>query len=111
KGTANGSTTDASGRFSLNVVGPGSELVITFIGYTSQSVTVGSRTVIDITLMPDTKVLDEVVVIGYGTQRRREVTSAVTGLTTEEFVKGPVANSPMQLIQGKIPGLGISRAN
>jgi TonB-linked SusC/RagA family outer membrane protein len=111
KGTTNGTTTDASGNFSLNVMGENSVLVISFIGYTSQTVTVGSRTTINITLEPDTKLLEEVVVVGYGTQKRKELTSAVTSVKSEDFNKGPVANSPLQLIQGKIPGLGISRAN
>jgi TonB-dependent starch-binding outer membrane protein SusC len=111
KGTANGTTTDASGKFSLNVNDENSVLVISFIGYISQSITVGSRTFIDVVMEPDTKILEEVVVVGYGTQRRKELTSAITGIRSEDFNKGPVANSPMQLIQGKVPGLGISRAN
>lgn len=110
KGTANGTTTDADGRFSLNVTGENSVLVFTFIGYLSQSVTVGTRTSFDIVLEADTKVLEEVVVVGYGTQKVSELTSAVTGVKEEDFNKGPIPNSPLQLIQGKVPGLAISRA-
>ena len=111
KGTANGTTTDVSGNFSLNVEGESSVLVVSFIGYESQTVIVGSRSTIDITMQPDTKVLDEVVVVGYGTQKRKELTSAVTSVKSEDFNRGPIPNSPLQLIQGKVPGLGISRAN
>ena len=111
KGTTNGTTTDATGRFSFNVRDENSVLVFSFIGYTTEEIAVGSQTEFSISLAQDIMALDEVVVVGYGTQKRKELTSAVTSVKEEDFNKGPIANSPLQLVQGKIPGLAISRSD
>lgn len=108
KGTTNGTITDMDGKFSLNVAGPESVVVVSFIGYLSQEITVGQQSEINVTLKPDTKSLDEVVVIGYGTQKRREITSSVAKVDQESFNSGGV-RSPLDLIQGKVAGLSITR--
>lgn len=107
KGTTIGTSTDINGNFSLSVPQSGGTLVLSFIGYTTREVAIGNRTTFNISLSPDTKALQEVVVVGYGTQRKSDVTGAVTAVTTEDFNKGQVT-TPEQLIQGKVAGVQIT---
>jgi TonB-dependent starch-binding outer membrane protein SusC len=107
KGTNNGTVTDVDGNFSVNV-GDNATLVFTFVGFTSQEVVVGTQTSININLVSDVRSLDEVVVVGYGTQEKKELTSAVASIKSEDFNKGTV-NDPVQLLQGKVAGLNITR--
>lgn len=108
QGTTQGTMTGADGRYTINVPGPDAVLVFSFISYASQSITVGERTTIDLILVPELSSLNEVVVVGYGTQQRREVTSSIATVKSDQFNRGSV-NSPVQLIQGKIAGLSISK--
>ena len=109
KGTTNtGTVTDANGTFSLNAPDDRGTLVISSIGFTAQEVAIDNRTTIDVTLKTDVKSLNEVVVVGYGTQRRAEVTSAVSTVKVEDFNQGGV-RSPLDLIQGKVAGLSVTR--
>lgn len=108
QGTQQGTMTGVDGSYSIAVPGPDAVLVFSFISYATQSVTVGDRTTINVTLLPELSSLDEVVVVGYGTQQRREVTSSIATVQSEQFNRGSV-NNPVQLIQGKISGLAISR--
>ena len=108
KGTSNGTVTDASGNYSISIAGDGT-LIFSFVGYTSQEVPVGNQSTIDVSLTLDVTSLNEVVVIGYGTQEKKELTSAVTSVKAEDFNRGTV-NDPAQLLQGKVAGLNISRA-
>lgn len=108
QGTTQGTMTGADGSYSISVPGPDAVLVYSFISYANQTVTVGDRTTINVTLVPELSSLDEVVVVGYGTQQRREVTSSIATVQSEQFNRGSV-NNPVQLIQGKISGLAISR--
>lgn len=107
KGTNNGTVTDVEGNYSLNV-GENSTLVYSFVGYTGQEVAVGGQSTINIGLMADVTSLDEVVVIGYGTQEKKEITSSVSSVKSEDFNRGTV-NDPVQLLQGKVAGLNITR--
>ncbi len=109
QGTTTGAMTDIDGKFSIAVPGPEAVLVFTFIGYTPQTVAVGAQTTIDVELVPATSALGEVVVVGYGTQKKREVTSSIASVKSDEFNKGNV-NNPVQLIQGKVSGLSITKA-
>lgn len=109
KGTTNGVTTDADGKFSINV-GANATLQISYIGFKTQEVAVGNQTSLTVTLHEDTQVIDEVVVIGYGTQRRADVTSSVATVKAEAFNKGSILDAG-QLIQGKVAGLQISTAS
>ena len=109
QGTVQGTMTDANGNYSISVPGPEAVLVFSFISYTTQTVTVGNQATIDVVLAPAATSLTEVVVVGYGTQRKREVTSSIASVKSDEFNKGNV-NSPVQLIQGKVSGLSISKA-
>ena len=107
KGTVNGAATGLDGSFTLDVKGPESVIVISFLGYMTQEVPVGNRRDFRIILEENVSVLDEVVVIGYGTQKRADVTSSVASVKTEAFNKGAILDAG-QLVQGKVAGLQIS---
>ena len=107
-GTFSGTATSIDGAYSLVVPGPDAVLVFSAVGFTLQSVVVGDRTTIDVVLAPFLTALDEVVVIGYGTQQKKEVTSSVANVKADDFNQGSVTN-PEQLIQGKVAGLSISK--
>jgi len=108
QGTTQGAVTDVDGNYSITVPGPDAVLVFTSIGYATQNVTVGNQSTINVTLAEEVQALDEIVVIGYGTQKKKELTSAISNVKAEEFNKGSV-NNPAQLIQGKVAGLSISK--
>ncbi len=108
KGTSNGTITDFNGDYSINVSGDDVTLVVSYVGYATSEVAVGSRSVVDVQLGLDVQSLEEIVVVGYGTQEKKEITSAVASVKEEEFNKGTV-NDPAQLIAGKVPGLTVSR--
>lgn len=108
QGTLQGTVTDDQGNYSLTVPGPDAVLVFSYVSYTNQTIAVGDQSVIDVVLVPEATALGEIVVIGYGTQKRNEITSAVSNVSSDEFNQGNVS-SPVQLIQGKVSGLSISR--
>ena len=107
KGTSNGTITDMNGDFALNASSD-DVLVVTYVGYSTIEIAVGSQSEINISLAEDIAALDEIVVTGYGTQERKEITSAVTSLNEEDFNKGLVSN-PMGLLEGKVAGLSITK--
>ena len=107
KGTKNGTVTDVNGKFSLDVK-PGASLIVTYVGYTTQEVSATRNP--NIILHEDDHNLNEVVVIGYGTQKKADVTSAVASVKSEAFNKGAILDAG-QLVQGKVAGLQISLAN
>ena len=104
-----GTITDFDGIFMLDVPAK-SVLVISYIGYVTQEVPTAGKNSLEIVLKEDTKTLDEVVVIGYGTQRKGDVTSSVASVKADNFVKGAVKDVG-QLIQGKVAGLAITNPN
>ena len=106
KGTNNGAVSDIDGRFTINVQSSESVLLFSFIGYATQEQTVGSRSTIDIVLLEDTKNLSEVIVIGYGTQEKKDVTGAMATIKEKDFNRG-IMNSPQDLIQGKVAGVNV----
>src|SRR5689334_4886236 len=85
KGTSNGTTTNSDGVFVITVKDQQSVLVVSYVGYSAQEIPVGSKTSIDLRLAPASGQLNEVVVVGYGTLRRKEVTSAVATVNAEQF--------------------------
>lgn len=107
KGTTNGTVTDISGNYSIQVSGTDAVLVFSFIGYTQEEVAVGTKSVIDIGLTQDITQLSEVVVIGYGQTTVKDATGAVAAVTSEDF-NGGMISSPEQLIQGKTSGVQIT---
>jgi len=107
KGTNNGTITDAAGSYSLTVP-PSSTLVFTALGFGIQEIQVGDQTTINVDLKESIDKLSEVVVVGYGTQKKKEVTSAITTVNAEQFNKGNISDVA-QLLQGKVAGLSIAR--
>ena len=107
KGTTEGTSTDLDGSYRLNV-GEDATLVFTYIGFSTQEIPVGSRTVIDVMLEEDYGELQEVVVVGYGTQEAKDVTGSVARITEAELVQGPIGN-PLQQIAGKAAGVNINQ--
>ena len=105
KGTSRGTTTDNNGNFTLTVPETGT-LVISYIGYESQELPVSSQSVINVKLVASTKVMDQVVVVGYGTQRKSDVTGAVASVKGADIVKQSVLTAS-QAIQGKVAGVQV----
>jgi len=108
-GTSIGTITDIDGNFSLSVPEGSEQLVVSYAGYADQVINLDGQTFVTISLNQGS-LLDEVVVVGYGTQKSKEVTSAVVSVKEEDFNVGNVT-SAAQLLQGKVAGLTISRAN
>lgn len=106
RGTTTGTVTDIDGRFSINA-GAQDVLVVKFIGYIEQTITVGNQSNFAIVLKDDTQLLDEVVVVGYGTQRKSDVTGAMARVGEKELKAMPVANA-IQAMQGKAAGVDIT---
>ncbi len=108
QGTSTGVATDINGNFSITVPGPQAVLVFSYIGYNPQSVTVGNQNRINVVLEPALSALGEIVVTGYSQQRKKEITSSISNVKSDEFNKGYV-NRAEQLIVGKVAGLSISK--
>ena len=110
KGTTNGIITDYDGNYTLNVANGNAVLVFSYIGYKSQEIVVGNQKTIDVVLAEDTEMMDEVVVIGYGTQKKGDVTSAVSSVKAEDFTVGKIGDAS-ELIKGKVAGLTIAKGS
>ena len=107
KGTTNGVVTDLNGKFSLQVK-PNDILQISYIGYNSQEVAVKGQHTLNITLKEDVESLDEVVVVGYGTMKKKDLTGSVSSVKADELTAFTVAN-PVQALQGRVPGVVLSQ--
>lgn len=110
KGTTTGSSTDANGSYSIAVSGTNAVLVFSFVGYESQEIPVNNRSTISITLKSDNKLLNEVVVVGYGTQQKKDLTGSIASANLEAFREAPNV-SILQSLKGSLPGLTISQTN
>ena len=110
KGSSTGTQTKADGTFRISVSPSTTVLVFSFVGHESQEVSINGRSSIDVQLSSSTATLGEVVVTGYGTARKKDLTGSITLITSKDFQKGP-QTSPLQLIQGKAPGVQISTGN
>jgi TonB-linked SusC/RagA family outer membrane protein len=108
KGTTTGTISDAEGRYSLSVPGTDATLVFSFVGYTTEEIIVDNRSTIDVTLLPDIKSLGEVVVVGYGTQRKAETTGSIASVKSAELVQTPVVNVA-QGLQARVSGVQINQ--
>ncbi|QCK17044.1 SusC/RagA family TonB-linked outer membrane protein [Mangrovivirga cuniculi] len=105
EGTQNGAVTDVEGNYTLDVP-PDANLVFSYVGYLNEVVPVNNRSIINMAMSPNIETLNEVVVVGYGTQTQRELTTAVEQVDGDEITKTPTAQA-MQSIQGKVPGVQI----
>lgn len=110
KGSSLGTQTDAAGKYSLENVPSHATLVFSFVGKLGKEIPVDNRTVIHVTLEDNVKELTEVVVIGYGTQKKQELTGSITTVSSKDFQKGNI-QSPEQLIVGKVAGVSITSNN
>jgi TonB-linked SusC/RagA family outer membrane protein len=106
KGTTNGVATDNNGNFSLTIQGSASVLQVSFVGYVTQEITVGNQTEITVTLLDDEQALEEIVVVGYGTQKKVNLSGAVSTISAKTIENRPVTNANLAL-QGLAPGMNI----
>ncbi|MEZ4968620.1 MAG: TonB-dependent receptor [Flavobacteriaceae bacterium] len=104
KGTTNGTQTDFDGKFSISVSNSAAVLAISYIGYFPQEIAINGQATVTVTLQEDASLLDEVVLIGYGTQRKSDVTGAVASVKTEELEELPLTRVD-QALQGRVPGV------
>lgn len=109
KGTTNGTVTDSQGKFALTVPSQESVLVFSFIGFVIQEIPVGGQTVVNVTLVADTQTLSEVVVVGYGTQEKKDVTGSISSVKGSDFANLPVS-TPQQALQGRAAGVNVVRS-
>ncbi len=109
KGTQKAVSTDAEGKYSISIDGPGSVLQVSYIGFIQKEIKVGKEKDINITLVSQAKQLNDVVVIGYGTAAKKDVTGSITTVKSEEFNPG-VLTTPAELLQGKVAGLNVTKS-
>jgi TonB-linked SusC/RagA family outer membrane protein len=110
KGTNIGASTDANGQYSLNTPDNSGVLVFTYIGYITQEIAVNNRATVNVSMEEDSAVLEEVVVIGYGTVRKSDLTGSVSSVSGEEINAVPAANV-MQALTGRAPGVQVKQNN
>ncbi|WP_373514010.1 SusC/RagA family TonB-linked outer membrane protein, partial [Persicitalea sp.] len=110
KGTTNGTSTDANGEYRLTASGSNPVLAFSFVGYSSQEIAVNNRSTLNITMAPDDKLLNEVVVVGYGTQQRKDLTGSIASANLVAFKESPNV-SILQSLKGALPGLTIGQTN
>lgn len=110
KGTTNGTITDVNGQFTLTVQ-PGAILQVSFIGYNTKEIKVGNESTLNVILEEDSQALDEVVVVGYGAQKKVNLTGAITTVKMEDVVGNRPVGNTAQALEGAIPGLQVSRNN
>ena len=110
KGTSTGTITDFDGKFSINLPGGSKELVVSYIGYKEQAIIVSGNAPLNIKMVPDTQALDEVVVVGYGTQKKVNLTGSVSTVNFESMSSRPVTDAS-QALSGASPGLQIMQSS
>ena len=110
KGTTSGTVSDVNGSYSLSNIPSNSTLVFSFVGMQAQEVAVGNQSVINVRMLADAINVDEVVVVGYGTMQKREVTSSITSVSDKDLIPG-VSGNPLIAMQDKVTGLSIQSSN
>lgn len=109
KGTSQGTTTDIDGNYSLSVPDGNATLVFEFVGYEKQEIVVGNQTRIDVSLKSSALELSQVLVVGYGSTTKKEMTGSAKSIKNDDFNRG-IINSPEQLLQGKVSGVNVTSA-
>jgi TonB-linked SusC/RagA family outer membrane protein len=109
KGTTRGTTTDAQGRYRISLTGENPVLIFSSVGAVSQEITVGTQTAINITLSTDSRSLNEVIVIGYGTQKKSQLTGAISSVTSKQITEMPITNVA-QAMQGRVAGVDVAQS-
>ncbi len=110
KGTNNGTSTDFDGNYSITVSGSNAILVFSYLGYETQEISVGNSTNINVSLIPGTEELEQIVVVGYGTTRRSDITGSISSVQSEELNAFPVLNAE-QALQGRAAGVAVQSNN
>ncbi|MCC5929656.1 MAG: TonB-dependent receptor [Cyclobacteriaceae bacterium] len=110
KGTTLGSVTDINGNYIIDVPGPETILVFSSVGYLTEEIRVGNRTSINVELAMDVTSLEEIVVIGYGTVKKSDLTGSVVSIRDEDLTAIPVTNA-LEVMQGKVPGLDLTKSS
>ncbi|MBC7867529.1 MAG: SusC/RagA family TonB-linked outer membrane protein [Gloeobacteraceae cyanobacterium ES-bin-316] len=110
KGSRLSTVTDAAGNYSISIPGNNDVLIFSYVGYASREVAANGQTVINVALNPAGTELSQVVVMGYGSQNKRDITSAVKSVKSEDFNRG-IINAPEQLLQGKVAGVNVTTAS
>lgn len=110
KGTKTGTVTDFNGEFALTNIADNAILVISYVGYTTQEVPVAGKSTINVTLSENRELLDEVVVIGYGTVKRKDLTGAVASMKNSDVVISPT-NNVMEALSGKVAGMDVVKSS
>jgi TonB-linked SusC/RagA family outer membrane protein len=110
KGTSIGTQTDFDGKYTIDASGESAVLIFSYLGYKTQELTIGTQTVIDVVMTEDTAQLEQVVVIGYGTKRREDLTGAIASIGAEEIAKRGVTNVS-EALRGRVPGLNATVSN
>lgn len=110
KGTQKGTTTDANGKYKIDVPDAQAMLVFSYVGYLPQEVAIGNQNQLNVSLKVDTKALNEVVVVGYGTQKKRDLTGAISSISSRDIAETPSSNF-LQNAQGRLAGVDIVRTN
>ncbi|TQO38415.1 TonB-linked SusC/RagA family outer membrane protein [Arenibacter algicola] len=110
KGTTNGVVTDFDGNYSIDLTDGSKILVFSYLGYQTLEETVGSRNTVNVTLLEDTQALDEVVVIGYGTQRKSDLTGSVASVSSEDITQVPSSRVD-QVLQGRAAGVQVTQTS
>lgn len=106
KGTSNGTITDFDGKFTLSNVPEKGIITITYIGYEGQDISIAEKNTLKVILAEDTETLDEVVVVGYGTQKKTDLTGSVMSVKSED-ITSVTANNPVQALQGRVTGVSV----
>ena len=107
KGGTAGASTDIDGHYSLNVSAGTDTLIFSYLGYITQHIGINNRNVVDVVLPLDVAILDDIVVVGYGTQKKSDLTGAVSSVRGSDLTKIPAA-SPVQALQGKVAGVQVT---
>ncbi len=107
-GTTTGTTTNANGNFSLEVPDENAQIVFSFVGYVSETIDLEGRTTLDVVLVPDILSLEEIIVVGYGTMKKSDLTGAVSSITDEDITMTKSSNA-VEALQGKVSGIDLTR--
>jgi TonB-linked SusC/RagA family outer membrane protein len=110
KGTSQGTITDTNGRYSIDVPSSDATLVFSYVGYLTEEVIVGDRSTIDMMMTPDVVSLSEVVVVGYGTEKKKDLTGAISTISSQDFARVPAVN-PLDALAARAPGLSITSSS
>ena len=105
-----GTTTDANGKFTISIPTSGGTLVVSAIGYLAQEIAITTQTTLDVTMAPDVKTLNEVIVVGYGTQKKENLTGAVAAITIDDKIASRSISNVSSALSGLIPGLAVQQS-